>query len=142
MKTVSEYLNDGAHAQAKAVLAYLGRGDGMEISWDKESGRYLADFGVARWYNGREQGYIVTLKSKNHKKQLNIAFFEHRNSDVIVAIRWEQYTVNFPTIETAKFGDVYKNKYDVSKEVENGQVLKMANWIEEQFQTFWLENLE
>ena len=67
---------------------------------------------VARWENCREQGYVISLRLPTYSKQLNIAFFEHRNTDSICAIVWEQRTLNSPTIETAEFGDVYKTKWD------------------------------
>lgn len=128
---------DGANAQAQAVLAYLRQGDGIENSWSDEEKEYIAQPKVSRWENCREQGYVVSMRSKGYDKQINIAFFEHRNSDEICAVEWEQVTINAPTIDTAKFGDIYKDKYDVSKGFGYGEASRMADWIEKQLSSFW-----
>lgn len=129
---------DGACAQAKAVRAYLAANDGIEESWSSEFKRYQAEPKISRWENGREQGYVVWMRSAKYDRQINIAFFEHRNSDEICAIEWEQCTINAPTIDSAQFGDVYKTKYDVSYSVGHGEAACMANWIFERLTAFWM----
>lgn len=137
-----DYFNDGAGPQAQAVLAYLGMNDGVENSWDKEQGEYLAAPIAYRWHNCREQGYVICMRSKGSLKQINIAFFEHRNSDSICAIEWEQVTVygNPPTIDNAQFGEIYKDKYDTSKDFAYGEAAKMADWIIDRLSDFWGKN--
>ena len=137
MQDLNNYLQDGADYQARAVLAYLSIYDGIEGSWDKEWGRYTAVPKVARWENCREQGYIISLRSYNYERQLNIIFFEHRNSDSICAVKWEQRSLNSLTIDNAEFGCIYKTKYDVSFSVGYGEVTKMSDWIWEQLTEFW-----
>lgn len=122
-------------AQAEAVKAYLGAYDGVDGSYDKEVHEY-APVSIGQWHNCRERGYVVMFRNKQ-TKQLNIAFFEHRNSDEICAIAWEQSTINPPTIETAKFGNVYKDKYDVSHSVGYGNAADMAAWIMERLEAHW-----
>ena len=138
MTKVLNHNDDGANRQSQAVLAifqYL-LGDGIEDSWDGEE--YEAKIDVARWENCREQGYILTMRSKNRAKQFNAIFFEHRNSDGICAVKWTQRpTLNTPTINTADFGDIYKDKWDTSKCVPYGQVLEMAEWLINEFTKFW-----
>lgn len=129
-----------ASPAAQAVLAYLRRHDGIENSWDDES-RCLARPEVSEWHNCREQGYVITMRSKDYSRQINIAFFEHRNSDNICAVEWEQCTTNPPTIDTANFGDKYKTKYDVSKSVRYDQALDMADWIYQRLTAFWRETV-
>ena len=136
MTKLSEYLNDGANRQAKAVLAFV-QYFNVEESWNTEYKKYDADIEVSRWENCREQGYVICMRSKNRCKQLNIAFFEHRNSDSICAVKWGQCTMNAPTIDTAKFGDVYKTKYDTSFDVNYGEVVKMSDWICNELKEFW-----
>lgn len=133
---------DGANHQARAVLAALQWvvSDGIESSWNDEFKRYMAEPKVSRWENCREQGYVVYMRGKNSTSQLNIAFFEHRNSDNICAVMWEQVTLNAPTIESAVFGDVYKDKSDVSFRLEYGRYLEMAQWIKDQLTKFWGSN--
>ena len=134
---LKNYLDDGANYQARGVLMFLQPFD-IEESWDKERKEYLAEPTVARWENCREQGYVVSMRSQDMRKQLNIAFFEHRNSDSICAVKWEQVTINAPTIDTANFGNVYKDKYDTSFDVGYGEVSKMADLIRKELTEFWM----
>jgi hypothetical protein len=127
---------DGANPQAQAVLAYLNGRDGIENSWSVEQKRYIAEPTVARWYNCREQGYVVSMRSKNYDRQINIAFFEHRNTDEICAIEWEQETINPPTLNDIPDG-VYQNKSDISKSLNYGKVVEMSEWIYWRLETFW-----
>jgi len=138
MVTLKNYMNDGAHPSARAVLALLSWFE-IEESWDSERNEYLAEVAVNRWHNCREQGYVLSLRSKHYGRQLNIAFFEHRNSDSIHAIKWEQLTLNPPTIDTADFGDVYETKWDTSFSVNYNQHYDMSKWIREQLTDFWIE---
>lgn len=134
------YMNvDGANWQAQAVLAYLSRGCNIEESYNKELRKYEAQPKVARWENCREQGYVIYMNSKECYKQINIAFFEHRNSDELCAVKWLQNTLNSPTITTADFGEVYKDKYDVSFKVEYGDIITMGGWIQKELEIFWEE---
>ena len=133
---IENYMNDGANYQAQCVLAYL-RDFKIEKSWNGEWRKYQAEIHVARWENCREQGYVFMLHNKKHD-QLNIAVFEHRNSDSICAIKWIENTINAPTIENANFnGECYKDKWDVSKEFNYMQIEKMGDWIKEQFINHW-----
>jgi hypothetical protein len=133
------YMQDGACTQARCVLAFLQRMD-IEESWNDSFKCYEAKPEVGRWENCREQGYVVMLRNKKYE-QLNIAFFEHRNTDGICAIRWIQSTINSPTIETAQFGDVYKDKYDVSHSVGYHEFQKMSDWIFGQMKAHWFAGL-
>jgi hypothetical protein len=138
---VLNYHDDGANRQAQAALAmfqYL-MGDGIEESWDDHCRSYMADVRVARWENCREQGYVLMLNTKDGRRQLNIAFFEHRNSDNICAVKWEQWTMNSPTIDTANFGEDYTNKFDTTFDVPYCEVMQMAKWMKNEFVTFWKE---
>lgn len=122
-------------AQARAVRAYLDGYDGVEPSYNKNGSGY-EPVNLAEWHNGRERGYVVMFRNAKGD-QLNIAFFEHRNSDQICALAWVQQTLNPPTIQTAKFGNLYRDKYDVSHSVDFGQASQMAAWIYEQLCNHW-----
>ena len=139
MTELHNYFNDGANPQAKATLMYLQYLGNIEDSWNSDRQEYDAKVKVARWENFREQGYIVSLVNKNNK-QINIAFFEHRNSDNIHAIKWEQNSLNSLTIDTAEFGDVYKTKYDTSFSVGYGQAYEMATWVFKQLDEHWKQS--
>lgn len=124
-------------AQANAVRAYLTTYSGVASSWSEEFKQYFAEPEINPWFNGRERGYVVTMRSDDYRNQINIAFYEHRNSDQICAIVWEQVTTNPPTIDTAVFGDVFKDKYDVSKTFEYGEAHKMADYVMGKLDNFW-----
>lgn len=140
MTNLKRYLQDGANHQARAVLCLLQTFD-VEESWNADWKRYAAEPKVARWENCREQGYVVMLCAENNKC-LNIAFFEHRNSNEICAVKWEQTNFpNSPTIDTAQFGkEVYRDKFDVSHTVIYGEIAKMADWIKDELEQHWLAN--
>ena len=138
MTTLKHYLQDGAHYQARAVLAFLQRHEGIEASWSAENKCYTSSIKVARWENCREQGYIVAMEAG--RKQINIAFFEHRNSDGICAVEWEQSAINSITIGTAQFGGKYKDKYDTDYSVPYGEVSEMADWIWGRLEAHWTKN--
>jgi hypothetical protein len=124
--------------QANAVRAYLTGFDGVEESWSNENKRYMAEPVVNPWFNGRECGYVITMRSQSHDRQINIAFFTHRNSDNICAIVWEQITMNPPTIATADFGGkIYKDKWDVSLSLGHGKADEMASFIMDELSKFW-----
>lgn len=131
---LSRYLDDGANKQARAVMCML-QDFTIEESWNDTLKRYDAEPKIARWENCREQGYVLMLRAGG--RVLNIAFFEHRNSDSICAIKWEQWGINSPTIETAKFEGVYKDKWDVSFTVGYGEILKMSLWISDELTAFY-----
>lgn len=129
---LNNYMNDGANYQSQAVLAFVksNYNNILDYSWNGEHKNYNVSLQVGRWENCREQGYVITIRSS--REQLNIAFFEHRNSDRIHALMWEQRTINTPTIDIAEFGDIYKDKYDTSHSVSYGEIEKMTQWISEQ----------
>lgn len=121
--------------QAKAVRAYLDRFDGVEPSWHPTHHTY-EPVHIAEWHNCRERGYVVIFNNAK-REQINIAFFEHRNSDEICALKWVQSSINPLTIDNASFGDIYKDKYDVSHRVEVGKASDMADWIMESLCAHW-----
>ena len=79
------------NAQAKAVRCYLEGYDGLDVSWVEYNGHgsFSAELSIAEWDNGRERGYIVSCRQSGVPRQMNIAFFEHRNTDSINAISFE-----------------------------------------------------
>lgn len=146
MASLFQNNDDGANCQAQAVLAYIRYAQsGIEPSWNADAKDYDARPQVYRWHNCREQGYVICMRGKGRHGQINIAFFEHRNSDEICALEWGQVTTsgNPPTIDTADFGGkIYKDKYDVSHRVQVGKAMEMADWINERLVAFWLKSAE
>lgn len=136
-----DYQSDGANRQAQAALAFLQYllGDGIEESYNNQFNRYDADVRIGRWENCREQGYVLMLRTNDYKKQLNIAFFEHRVADCLCAHKWEQSTMNSPTIDSADFG---ANGYVSDCDVKHGEVVKMAEYLRDELINFWTENHE
>lgn len=130
--------SDGAAAQARACLAYLQDGY-IEASWDETKLEYTAEPTVARWHNCREQGYVISLSTPLYTRQLNIAFFEHRNNDELCAVKWEQFTINPPTIYTIP-ATAYPNKWAISHTEPFNHAYEMASWILTELNTFWKEH--
>jgi hypothetical protein len=128
---------DGAGFQSQSVLAYLRYfiRDGIEGSWDNEWKRYRADIRVCRYDNCREQGYVVWLRSLDYKHQINIAFYEHRNSDDICAVVSDVQTFNAPLL--ADILVAMEDKYDTAISVSVGRADEMAEWISGKLRDFW-----
>ena len=122
---LSEYMNDGANYQARAVLCFLQR-DLEELEY--ELNEKFREINIARWENCREQGYIIYLKNKTSNKQLNIVFYEHCNSDSICCLKFEQCSINSINIDTIN-KDFFKDKYDYTKDFSYGNIKEASNWI-------------
>jgi hypothetical protein len=141
MVKLESYFEDGACVAAQAVMVLAKGMSTIDSSWNSEYKEYDAKIKVARWENCREQGYVFFLRSKDYQRQLNVAFFEHRNSDSICAVKWEQITGNAsPNIDMlVAQEDVYTDKWDVSHTVSYNEHYQMAEWIVKQFNDFWEE---
>lgn len=132
--------HDGANHQAQAVLAMVRYliGDGIEASWNDEWKQYDAEPKVTRYDNCREQGYIVFMRSKRRDKQINIAFYEHRNSDQIYVQVVEKNTFNSPVAS-----DIYatmKDKYDCAFSAGCGQIEPVAKFVKNALVEFWSDD--
>lgn len=124
------YLQDGAGYQARCVLNCL-----LNFSWSWPNAPDEPN--IARWENGRENGYVLYLSNKS-RKQLNIAFSESRNSDAIKVLRWVQTTFNPPNIDSAKQVLQSNPSEDCGADVfqmsfEQHQFMAAAEWIYESF---------
>lgn len=130
---------DGANVQAQAVLAYLRAYDELESSWSAEQMRYMAEPEVNRWHNCREQGYVVSLRSGDYRRMIHIAFYEHRNSDSICAVKFElSGLLNPPTInDIPKDHPFYESKYATDHSVSVGKAMEMADWIYDELNNWW-----
>jgi len=120
---------------ATAVLAYFQWNDGLEESWSHSERRYLAEFDLAPWDNGREKGYVLSLGA-GHKRR-NIAFFENRTSDDIIAWAWtdDRAGCHLPT-----WREVAAEGPDITYETDVHGAYKMAELIMQDFTDFWLAN--
>ena len=125
---LKHYLQDGANYQARAVLMAL-QGWECHFNWNDQYKCYDDEAEVGRWENCREQGYVVSLNPRSKREQLNIAFFEHRNSDSIHAIKWIQSDLNSITINNMDCPEYLESKYNTTFSVSVGEYEKMAQWI-------------
>lgn len=131
----------GADPQSEAVRCYLQVHESIEYErWTSGSSRRVrADPHIFNYYNGRERGYVITLKSVNYERQLNVAFFQHRVSDEICALVWEQNLgICAPTINDAM--EVLGDSFDVTHCVPFGKAYEMAEWIYHTLEDFWVES--
>lgn len=118
MVEIKSYMNDGACSQAQAVLTFL-RPRSYELGDN-------ADIRVGRFENCREQGYIFTLVYSG-VQVAHYTVYQHRNSDNICIIKFRGSFLNTPTLD-----DVLKDrkdKYDIDKYFDYGEVLECAEWI-------------
>ena len=138
---ISKHLIHQPNAQAVAVAAYL---DSMEpdfADWDEGLADYLVEVSKAEWHNGREQGYVYSVRKPGSKTEGHVAFFEHRNCDEIHAVAWMADALPFgkvPTLEDIPDG-VYETKYDSIPIGQWGEAGKAAMWIYEKLGDFYSE---
>lgn len=99
---------------------------------------------TAPWYNGRERGVLFTVESYAKRKSRHVAVFEHRNSDDLHALVWEEdLSLNPPTIDSSA-EKAYKgqDKYYHDHMVQHGEAEKMAKWVKDQMLNFIKEKEE
>jgi len=82
-------------ATARAVLAYL------EGEWQvRNVPDCHAYIHTAAWYNGREDGFSVTVSMSPEPESLVVTFGEHRNTDQIFVDHWlGRVGINPPTVD-------------------------------------------
>lgn len=125
MKLKTMFKDDGANWQAQCVAIYLKRLFVDDINLDK--------INVIRYENCREQGYLFYIKIK--KAQLNIAIYEHRNSDNLCVVYNEIVTANAPTNET--IWETMQDKWDVNKHFDCGEIVACGDYIYDVIQDFF-----
>jgi len=140
-------LINNPRAVETAILSLLGVHDGIEASWCNERTCYLAKPKYADYWNGRETGYVIMLNNLYMDapfQQLNIAFFEHRNSDSLCGLVWEGITINPPTIEdvTANKPEYATDKYATDVTFAHNKLVEFAAWIHAQMENWWETKLE
>lgn len=129
--------HDGANYQAQAVLAMVryNLGDGIEASWNNEWKCYDAEPMVHRFDNCREQGYVIYMRGPKGQNQINVAFYEHRNSDSIYVQVNHTVTLNAPTLDVITKD--MSNKYACAMSAGVGEIDKVATFIAELLVEFW-----
>jgi len=118
---------DGANWQAQAVLDHL---KNMATA-----NKLLRGVRIARYDNGREQGYIFYLRKffpcSRRRMQLNIAVYEHRNIDDICVVWSNVLTRSNPKNET--IWAEMEDKWDVREWFNNGSTKKCADYVNKIF---------
>lgn len=134
--------NFGLNAQALAVKNYLESYPGIEVSWNTERQDYDADVRCATWYNGRERGIVVYMLNARREKQINIAVYEHRNSDQICVLKFETApTINPPMLADVPEG-VFESSSDYTASFDYGRAGSAAEWVYDDLSKFWEDNTE
>jgi len=127
--------------QALAVLHYLA---GIEPNFaEYKDGRYDFDAETKPWYNGRERGFILSTEPSWAKEPcLNIAVFEHRNSDQICTLKWETQRPyrNYPDEKALKLAYPSDGKWDVAATFDCGKIGECAEWIYNELKNFYKEH--
>lgn len=119
---IKNYLDDGANWQAQCVLAYL-RGHLCDFEHELE---------VTRYENCREQGYIFYMRIGG--KQMNVAVYEHRNSDGLCIVSNNKLTVDVPLSQD--IWETMKDKWDTTANFACGEICDCGMTIIEIFQEF------
>lgn len=122
---LKNYLNDDANWQAQCVLAYLRE--------------HLNDFEheleVTRYDNCREQGYIFYMRIfDNGMHQMNVAVYEHRNTDALCIVSNEKSTLNAPLSQD--IWEAMKDKWDTTADFDCGNIINCGDTIIDIFQEF------
>lgn len=115
MLNIESYLNDGANWQAQCVLSYI-------RSHNPFSG--TIEIQVGRFENCREQGYVFTLV-KNFQQIRHYAVYEHRNSDELIVLIQNGFSLNTPNVEFFESN----NKYDYDKSFKCGEIVECGEYI-------------
>tara|TARA_R110002020_G_scaffold16361_4_gene57829 strand:- start:496 stop:975 length:480 start_codon:yes stop_codon:yes gene_type:complete len=137
------------NAQAKAVRCYLEGYDGLDVSWVEYNGHgsFSAELSIGEWDNGRERGYIVSCRQSGVPRQMNIAFFEHRNTDSINAISFEtkprwQIAPTLADVPDDKYKELSIAEWDTDHSVDYGHAGQMAKWIMDEFTRWWKAEID
>ena len=146
MTEIKSYFNDGANWQAQAVLAYL-RWDNSEIllkTWSDNYHRYMATLKVERYENGREQGYVFTIEYNGNQR--HYAVYEHRNSDALIVLIANGFSMNTPNVDFMWKEHADENghtsKYDYDKSFGWAEITKCCDFLEEDMKHFIDEIIE
>lgn len=132
MNTLYPSTGEEPRAQVEAIVASI-KDHLANALHDDFPRRYLPT--IHRWYNCREQGYIVTAKINqgldNYKAPLQILFYEHRNSDIVCIWDWEEAYFYPP----CTWGEVnaktthLTSKWDYPHHVSYGEFEEAGLWI-------------
>lgn len=103
---------------------------------------YQVMFNTYRWYNCREQGICLSMSPNPFSKPvLNIAIFEHRNSDEICCLKWEtdHLYMNSPLEDKDIYQKAYHggDKFDVAASFKYLEIGKCVDWIYNEFDLFY-----
>ena len=82
--------------------------------------------------NCREMGFVIQLH-RPKADPLNLAFFEHRNSDNLCALRWEGHTpINGGVTPNDIPEGVYPDKWAVAKSWPHLAIADAITWARDQ----------
>lgn len=121
IKDYSDF-NDGANWQAQCVLAYL------RAHLERKE-----NINVVRYDNCREQGYIFFKQEEN--RQMNVAVYEHRNSDSICIVAFESLTKE---PQNSDVWDFMTDKWDTTADFDYGHIVDCGKTIIDIFDEFGL----
>ena len=130
----------GMGSQARAVLQMLS--DREPDFAEYEDGDYQVYMETRPWYNGRERGFVLSMKrefSSYESGVINIAIFEHRNADHLVALSWTtDYIPHNGVVADAETLDLaYANYPEPDAEFPHGRIGECANWIYEKLESHY-----
>jgi len=121
----------GMSPQASAVMEFMKDTEPDFADWDEDLREYKVRIQTRPWYNGRERGFVLSMMDKygSKNKALNIAVFEHRSSDSLVAWAWlsNGFAYNEIGLDDVEFIDDHPNH--ATQWVAYGRIDLMSKWI-------------
>ena len=134
MTNIKEYMHDGANWQAQAVLACVRYGVKSRLFPDFEDEPIVV---VGRYENGREQGYVFTLTLNRCFPMMSYCVYEHRNSETLCLQMFHSSCGDTPSVDTVFNGK--RDKWDIDKRFERGQITECSEFICEDMVRRWDE---
>jgi len=132
----------GMNPQASAVMEFMKNTAPDFADWNDDLREYEVIFETRPWYNGRERGFVLSMNGESHglglNKSLNIAVFEHRSSDDLVAWAWlsNGFGYNEIGLDDVEFNDDDRPAY-ASHRVDYGRIDLMSIWIYNTFAKYY-----
>ncbi len=101
------------NAQAYALMHFLSTQEPHTARFN--DGKYQIEIRCKPYMNGRERGFVLEIRQGIGCDPVCLAFFEHRNSDLLCCIKWvPSWPVECYRADDIPH-DVYPDKWSVTK---------------------------
>lgn len=130
---ITNYLDDGADAQAKAILAIINAKLGISNHpYDRDA--IGGGISVDRFHNCREQGYSIVARPDWSGNCRIVVFSENRNSDSIVVMSWESSLGPLNPVTTH---DISEEMWKSRKMIDPYELNQAAEYVLEEIRGYY-----